>query len=111
MGSTKTREAADYLEGALIMHFEYTCTNISWNYNYTTLKDYGGEQPLGEDDAHEHFVYIAVKPLAPPKGTVLNPASHYYGDQMYLLEPTTLTKELGDTPEDSEDDLPLEMEF
>ena len=93
------------------MHFEYTGTNIACNYNYTTLKDYGGEQPLGENARNEHFVYIALKPLAPPKGTVLNPASHYYGDQMYLLEPTTLTKELGDTPEHSEDDLPPEMEF
>ena len=87
------------------MHFEYTCTNISWNYNYTTLKDYGGEQPLSATARNEHFVYIALKPLAPPKGTVPNPASHYYGDQMFLLE------QLGDTPEHSEVDLPPEMEF
>ena len=99
------------LEGSLILHFEHTTVNPAYNYNYTTLKDYGGEQPLGEDEAHEHFVYIAVKPLPPPKGTLINPASNYYGDQMYLLEPTTLTKELGDTPEHSEDDLPPEMEF
>ena len=116
------------LEGTLIMQFEYTGTNIAYNYNYTTLKDYGGEQPLGEDEAHEHFVYIALKPL----NIHPDPVLLYYGiidreewhrrwdgdlppELRSAHTPAAASahppEELGDTPEDSEDDLPLEMEF
>ena len=96
------------------------------------MKDYGGEQPLGEDEAHEHFVYIAVKPLGPPKGKFVPAASAYYGEmnraqwarhwevdlppELRSAHPPAAAsahppEELGDTPEDSEDDLPFEMEF
>ena len=40
--------------------------NIDNNYNWTVSRDYGGEGPENEDDAHnEHFVYMVLKPLLP----------------------------------------------
>ena len=54
------------MEAALIFHIEYSCLNIDNNYNWTVSRDYGGEGPDNEDEAHnEHFVYIVVKPLLP----------------------------------------------
>ena len=54
------------MEAAIIFHLEYSCFNIDNNYNWTVSRDYGGEGPDNEDEAHnEHFVYIVVKPLLP----------------------------------------------
>ena len=54
------------MEAALIFHLEYSCLNIDNNYNWTVSRDYGGEGPDKEHEAHnEHFVYIVVKPLLP----------------------------------------------
>ena len=54
------------MEASLIFYFEHDGLNIRNNYNWTVSKDYGGEGPKHEDQAHlEHFVYIALKPLPP----------------------------------------------
>ena len=54
------------MEASLIFYFEQDGLNIHNNYYWTVSKDYGGEGPKHEDQAHlEHFVYIALKPLPP----------------------------------------------
>ena len=66
LASADTREAAFTMEASLIFYFEHDGLNIRNNYNWTVSKDYGGEGPKHEDQAHlEHFVYIALKPLPP----------------------------------------------
>ena len=66
LASADTREAAFTIEASLIFYFEHDGLNINNNYNWTVSKDYGGEGPKHEDQAHlEHFVYIALKPLPP----------------------------------------------
>lgn len=66
LASADTREGAFMMEASLIFYFEHDGLNIHNNYNWTVSKDYGGEGPKHEDQAHlEHFVYIALKPLPP----------------------------------------------
>ena len=66
LASADTREGAFTMEASLIFYFEHDGLNIHNNYNWTVSKDYGGEGPKHEDQAHlEHFVYIALKPLPP----------------------------------------------
>ena len=66
LGSTTTREGSFFLEASLIYEFERGSTNIANNTNWLKSCDYGGEGPRAEVDAHEeHFVYLAVRPIAP----------------------------------------------
>ena len=66
LASTNTREGSFYFEASLIYELEATRTNIDLNINWLKSCEYGGEGPRGEDDAHEvHFVYLAVRPIAP----------------------------------------------
>ena len=78
IGSTSTQGAADMLEASLILHFEHTTVNQAYNYNWTTSCTYGGEGPRSE--AHEYFIYIALKPLKPPEGRFVAAASANYGE-------------------------------
>ena len=66
LGSTTTREGSFFLEASLIYEFERGSTNIDHNINWLMSCDYGGEGPRAKDEAHEeHFVYVAVRPIAP----------------------------------------------
>ena len=63
LGSTCTREGSFFLEASLIYEFEKSNRNININLNKSC--DYGGEGPRAEEDAQEeHFVYLAVTPIA-----------------------------------------------
>ena len=65
LGSTTTREGSFFLEAALIYELERGQTNIAHNINWVKSCDYGGEGPQAAAEAHEeHFVYLAVKPIA-----------------------------------------------
>ena len=66
------------LEASLILHFEHTTVNQAYNYNWTTSCNYGGEGSRSE--AHEYFIYIALKPLCPPVGRFAAAASANYGE-------------------------------
>ena len=63
LASTSTREGASILEASLIHHFECTAVNIAHNRNWKTSSAYSCEGPNRDSEAHEHFVYIAVKPV------------------------------------------------
>ena len=63
LASTSTREGASILEASLILHFECTAVNIAHNRNWKTSSAYSCEGPNRDSEAHEHFVYIAVKPV------------------------------------------------
>ena len=65
LASTTTREGASMMEASLILQLEDKEVNIANNINWTTSMDYGGEgyKPANESDL-EHFVYLAVRPLA-----------------------------------------------
>ena len=75
LASTSTREGASILEASLIHHFECTAVNIAHNRNCKTSSAYSCEGPNRESEAHEHFVYIAVKPLPPCRKCVTAAAS------------------------------------
>ena len=75
LASTTTREGGSMMEASLILQLEDKEVNIANNINWTTSMDYGGEgyKPANEPDG-EHFVYLALKPLAmrPQDVTLLN---------------------------------------
>ena len=65
LACTSTREGAWYLEASLILALEDAAVNMPNNINWVYSCDYGGEGPRPEAEAHvEHYVYVALKPLA-----------------------------------------------
>ena len=65
LASTWTREGSFFLEASLIFEFERTNTSIHNNINWLKSCDFGGEGPRAvHGQLQEHFVYLAVTPIA-----------------------------------------------